>query len=55
MAEARSNAAIGAAMGIGAKSVETHVNAVFSKLGLEPAADDNRRVLAVLESLRRSA
>lgn len=55
MAEGRSNAAIGAAMGIGAKTVETHVNAIFSKLGLEPAGDDNRRVLAVLEFLRRSA
>jgi DNA-binding CsgD family transcriptional regulator len=28
MAEGRSNAAIGAAMGIGAKTVETHVNAI---------------------------
>ena len=54
MAEGRSNAAIGAAMGIGPKTVETHVNAIFSKLGLEPAADDNRRVLAVLAYLRRA-
>ena len=30
------------------KTVETHVGAVFSKLGLLPAAGENRRVLAVL-------
>jgi hypothetical protein len=28
--------------------VETHVGAVLSELGLLPAADDHRRVLAVL-------
>lgn len=55
MAEGRSNAAIGARMGIGSKTVETHINAIFSKLGLEPAADDNRRVLAVLAHLDRAS
>jgi len=54
MAEGRTNAALGERLGIGAKTVEMHVNAIFSKLGLEPTADDNRRVLAVLTYLRQS-
>jgi DNA-binding NarL/FixJ family response regulator len=52
MAEGRSNAAIGRALGIGGKTVEARINTIFSKLGLEPAEDDNRRVLAVLALLR---
>ena len=52
MAEGRSNAAIGERLGIGMKTVEARINTIFSKLGLEPAADDNRRVLAVLAFLR---
>ena len=52
LAEGRSNQAIAERLGIATKTVETHVNAVFSKLGLEPAGDDNRRVLAVLAYLR---
>jgi DNA-binding NarL/FixJ family response regulator len=54
LAEGRSNQAIADRLGIAIKTVETHVNAVFSKLGLEPAEDDNRRVLAVLAYLRAS-
>jgi DNA-binding NarL/FixJ family response regulator len=52
MAEGRSNAAIGRELYLSPKTVETHVGAIFSKLGLEPAADDNRRVLAALAYLR---
>jgi len=52
MAEGRTNAAICRRLGIGAKTVEARINTIFSKLGLEPAADDNRRVLAVLKWLR---
>jgi DNA-binding NarL/FixJ family response regulator len=52
MAEGRSNAAISRELFLSPKTVETHVGAIFSKLGLEPAADDNRRVLAVLAYLR---
>jgi serine/threonine-protein kinase len=52
MAEGRSNGAIGRELHLSPKTVETHVGAIFSKLGLEPAADDHRRVLAVLTHLR---
>lgn len=52
LAEGRTNQAIGDSLRVATKTVETHVNAIFSKLGLEPAEDDNRRVLAVLAYLR---
>ncbi len=52
MAEGRSNTAIARALMIGEGSVEKHVNSIFVKLGLEPDAGDNRRVLAVLRYLR---
>jgi DNA-binding NarL/FixJ family response regulator len=54
MAEGRTNAAICERLSIGIKTVEAHVNTIFSKLGLEPAPDDNRRVLAVLAFLASS-
>jgi DNA-binding NarL/FixJ family response regulator len=52
MAQGRSNASISRSLGVGAKTVEARINTIFSKLGLEPAEDDNRRVLAVLALLR---
>ena len=52
MAEGRSNGAIATALGVGEKTIETHVAHIFSKLGLEPQTDDHRRVLAVLTWLR---
>jgi DNA-binding NarL/FixJ family response regulator len=55
MAEGRSNGAISAVLGMGPKTVETHVAAIFSKLGLEPAESDNRRVIAVVTWLRAAA
>jgi DNA-binding NarL/FixJ family response regulator len=52
MAEGRSNQAIADRLVLEVKTVEGHVRAIFSKLGLEPAAEDHRRVLAVLAFLR---
>jgi DNA-binding NarL/FixJ family response regulator len=51
MAEGRSNAAVAAAMFVTEKAVSKHTNNIFSKLGLPPSEDDNRRVLAVLAYL----
>jgi DNA-binding NarL/FixJ family response regulator len=52
MAEGRSNQAICQRLYLSPKTVESYVRAVFTKLGLEMGADDNRRVLAVLAFLR---
>jgi DNA-binding NarL/FixJ family response regulator len=52
MAEGRSNQAICAKLFLSPKTVETHVNRILQKLGLPPAAEDHRRVLAVLTYLR---
>ena len=52
MAEGRSNEAICERLFLGSKTVETHVRSIFSKLGLQPARSDHRRVLAVLAHLR---
>ena len=51
MAEGRSNAAIGRALVVSDGAVEKHIGNVFSKLGLEPGADEHRRVVAVLRYL----
>lgn len=52
MAEGRSNAAIAERLTLELKTIEGHVGAIFSKLGLEPTTADHRRVLAVLAYLR---
>jgi DNA-binding NarL/FixJ family response regulator len=52
MAEGRTNAAIADRLTLELKTVEGHVRTIFSKLGLEPAPEDHRRVLAVLAYLR---
>ena len=52
MAEGRSNRAIGAGLFLSEKTIEAHVRGIFTKLGLVPAPDENRRVLAVLAYLR---
>jgi len=51
MAEGRSNASIAGELFISAGSVEKHVSAIFSKLGLPLEDSANRRVLAVLRYL----
>ena len=53
MAEGRSNHAIGQSLFLSAHTVETHIRNIFCKLGLSAAPDDHRRVLAVLNYLRR--
>jgi DNA-binding NarL/FixJ family response regulator len=52
MAEGRSNHAIATRLVVSERAVEKHVTSIFSKLGLPPAEDDHRRVLAVLTFLR---
>jgi DNA-binding NarL/FixJ family response regulator len=54
MAEGRSNLAIAERLGLTEKTIEGNVRIILSKLGLEPAAEDHRRVLAVLTFLRTS-
>jgi DNA-binding NarL/FixJ family response regulator len=48
VAQGKSNAAVAAALFLSERSVEKHINAVFTKLGLGPEPDVNRRVKAVL-------
>ncbi|MGI5148499.1 response regulator [Plantactinospora sp. CA-294935] len=51
MAEGRSNAGIGKELVITERSVEKHINSIFSKLDLPVTTGDNRRVIAVLRYL----
>ncbi|WP_406445714.1 response regulator transcription factor [Streptomyces sp. NBC_01613] len=51
MAQGRSNAAIAGRMFVSEKTVSKHSYSIFTKLGLEPSEDDNRRILAVLAYL----
>jgi DNA-binding NarL/FixJ family response regulator len=51
MAEGRSNLAIADALVISEGAVEKHVTSIFAKLDLPPAAENHRRVLAVLAFL----
>ena len=51
MAEGRSNTGIGRLLWITEGTVEKHVKSIFRKLRLPEAADDHRRVLAVIAFL----
>jgi DNA-binding NarL/FixJ family response regulator len=52
MAEGRSNLGIAKELYLSARTVETHVTSVFTKLGLTPSDTENNRVRAVLTYLR---
>ena len=54
MAEGHSNGGICEKLVLSPKTIETHVNSIFNKLRLPPAAEGHRRVLAVLAFLRSS-
>jgi DNA-binding NarL/FixJ family response regulator len=51
MAQGRTNAAIAKTLFLSERSVERHINSIFSKLGLSEEADVHRRVRAVLAFL----
>jgi DNA-binding NarL/FixJ family response regulator len=51
MAEGLSNAGIARRLVVTEGAVEKHVSSIFTKLGLQPAETDHRRVLAVLRYL----
>jgi DNA-binding NarL/FixJ family response regulator len=55
MAEGRSNKGIAEQLVVTVAAVERHVTSIFGKLGMRPATEDHRRVLAVLGYLRREA
>jgi DNA-binding NarL/FixJ family response regulator len=52
MAEGRSNKGICDKLFLSPKTVNTHIHNIFTKLRLETAPDDHRRVLAVVRFLR---
>lgn len=53
MAEGRSNKGIAEKLVVTVPAVERHVTSIFGKLGMRPATEDHRRVLAVLGYLHR--
>jgi DNA-binding NarL/FixJ family response regulator len=53
VAEGRSNKGIGDRLGVSERAVQKHVTAIFAKFGLPAGEDDNRRILAVLEYVKR--
>jgi DNA-binding NarL/FixJ family response regulator len=53
MAEGRSNQGIADTLVVTVAAIERHVTSIFGKLGLRQVPEDHRRVLAVLQYLRR--
>jgi DNA-binding NarL/FixJ family response regulator len=53
MAEGRSNQGIAEELIVTVAAVERHITSIFGKLALRAVPEDHRRVLAVLEFLRR--
>jgi DNA-binding NarL/FixJ family response regulator len=53
MAEGRSNQGIADELVVTVAAIERHVTSIFAKLGLRAAPEDHRRVLAVLQFLKR--
>jgi DNA-binding NarL/FixJ family response regulator len=54
MAEGRSNKGIAEQLVVTSHAVEKHVTSIFSKLQIAAGPEDHRRVLAVLEFVRRT-
>jgi DNA-binding NarL/FixJ family response regulator len=54
MAQGRSNKGIAEQLVVTPHAVEKHVTNIFTKLGVAGGPVDHRRVLAVLEFLRRT-
>jgi DNA-binding NarL/FixJ family response regulator len=55
VAEGLSNAAVADALVVSERTVDAHVRSIFTKLGLEPGLDRNRRVQATLAWLQRDS
>ena len=53
VAEGRSNKGIGDRLAVSERAVQKHVTAIFGKFGLTAGEDDNRRILAVHEYVKR--
>jgi DNA-binding NarL/FixJ family response regulator len=54
IADGASNQGVAKKLHLSAKTIETHVAAIFTKLGLEPSADEHRRVQAAVKFLTES-